>query len=173
MSALYCLLSAGPGVFLAAEKTTKTTSTNTWIMWVLIAVMLGVFYFILIRPQRKRAQEHDQMVQKLEKGDEVVTIGGMHGTIKRMTDDSVVLEVDKGVSITFSRSAIARSLTVHEPEPDEEEEEEEDLDYEEPEEFEDLDEELEGELEDEETGELDEASVEEEPGEPEAPEDKK
>jgi preprotein translocase subunit YajC len=147
MSVFYGLLAAGPGVILAAAKTTKSSSTNTWIMWVLIAVMLGVFYFILIRPQRKRAQEHDQMVNKLEKGDEVVTIGGMHGVIKRITDDSVVLEVAKGTNITFSRSAIARSLTVHEPEPEEEEDEEEEEYLEE--DSEELEDELEEELEEE------------------------
>jgi preprotein translocase subunit YajC len=87
--------------------------------------VLVVFYFILIRPQRKRSQEHDQMASKLEKGDEVVTIGGVHGTINRITDETVVLEVDKGVKLTFSRSAIARTLTVHEEEEEEEEPEEE------------------------------------------------
>jgi preprotein translocase subunit YajC len=88
-------------------------------------VMLVVFYFILIRPQRKRAQEHDQMVSKLEKGDEVVTIGGIHGTISKISEDNVVLDVDEGVKLTFSRSAIARSLAVHEEEEEIEEEDEE------------------------------------------------
>jgi preprotein translocase subunit YajC len=95
-------------------------------MWVLILVMVLVFYLLLIRPQRKRSQEHDQMVSKLERGDEVVTIGGMHGVIKRMTEDTVVLEVDKGVRITFARSAISRSVS----QPEEEEEVEEEVEEE-------------------------------------------
>ena len=123
MSIIYNVLVAGPGAVFAAAA--KQQATSTWIMWALIAVMLVVFYFILIRPQRKRSQEHDQMASKLEKGDEVVTIGGVHGTINRITDETVVLEVDKGVKLTFSRSAIARTLTVHEEEEGEEEEEEE------------------------------------------------
>jgi len=122
MSIIYKVLAAGPGAVFAAAK---QQATSTWIMWALIAVMLVVFYFILIRPQRKRSQEHDQMASKLEKGDEVVTIGGVHGTINRITDETVVLEVDKGVKLTFSRSAIARTLTVHEEEEEEEEPEEE------------------------------------------------
>lgn len=64
------------------------------------------------------------MVSALKKGDEVVTIGGIHGTIRRITDEQVVLEVSKGVEMTFLRSAIARSLAVPE-EPVEEEYEEE------------------------------------------------
>lgn len=123
MSIIYKVLAAGPGAVFAAAA--KQQATSTWIMWALIAVMLVVFYFILIRPQRKRSQEHDQMASKLEKGDEVVTIGGVYGTINRITDETVVLEVDKGVKLTFSRSAIARTLTVHEEEEEEEEPEEE------------------------------------------------
>jgi preprotein translocase subunit YajC len=121
MSTILSTLAVSAGSLFAAAAKQQTTST--WIMWALIAVMLVVFYFILIRPQRKRAQEHDQMVSKLEKGDEVVTIGGIRGTLKTIADDTVVIEVDKGVSMTFSRSAIARSLTVHEEEEEEEEEE--------------------------------------------------
>jgi len=99
-----------------------------------------VFYVLLIRPQRKRAQEHDEMMTKLNKGDEVVTIGGIQGVIKRVTDDSVVLEVDKGVRITFLKSAISRSLSPPQEEEEEEEVEEEEEEVEEPEEEETTDE---------------------------------
>lgn len=157
MSAILSTLMVNTGSLFAAA--TKQQATSTWIMWALIAVMLVVFYFILIRPQRKRAQDHDQMVSKLEKGDEIVTIGGLHGTLKRIADDTVVIEVDKGISLTFSRSAIARSLTVHE----EEEEEEEEVEEEEPEEEPTEDEEEEP-TEDEEAEEVEDESAEEPPG---------
>ena len=117
--------------------TTKASGFQTYGLWILIAVMLVVFYVLLIRPQRKRAQEHDEMMTKLNKGDEVVTIGGIQGVIKRVTDDSVVLEVDKGVRITFLKSAISRSLS---PPQEEEEVEEEEEEVEEPEEEETTDE---------------------------------
>jgi preprotein translocase subunit YajC len=159
MSAVLSTLMVNTGSLFAAA--TKQQATSTWIMWALIAVMLVVFYFILIRPQRKRAQEHDQMVSKMEKGDEVVTIGGLHGTLKKIDDDTVVIEVDKGISLTFSRSAIARSLTVHEEE--EEEEEEEELEEEEPEE-EPTEDEAEEPTEEEEAEEVADESAEEPPG---------
>jgi preprotein translocase subunit YajC len=87
------------------------------------------------------------MVTKLEKGDEVVTIGGIHGTIKRISEDTIVLEVAKGVNMTFARSAIARAVVVQEPEEEELPAEEE---YEEEEYDEDVEDELEEELEGEE-----------------------
>lgn len=133
---------AHPLLLQATDTATKSSSNqkvsgfSAYGMWILIVVMVVVFYFLLIRPQRKRSQEHDSMVQSLNRGDEVVTIGGMHGTIKKISDDTVTLEVDKGVRITFAKSAISRSLT--QPEPEEEEEEEEAV--EEPEEEETLEE---------------------------------
>ena len=121
------VLAANPMLLLAAdaakEETTKATGFSAWGMWLLIAAMIAVFYFVLIRPQRKRAQEHDKMVTEIQKGDEVVTIGGIHGIIKRIGDDTVVIEVDKGVRMTLSRSAISKTVTEHEEEEEEPEEE--------------------------------------------------
>ena len=120
MTFIYGFMAAHPGIILAAtKKTTKVSAFSTWGMWVLILVMVLVFYLLLIRPQRKRSQEREKMISKIERGDEVVTIGGVQGIIKRMTDDTVVLEVDKGVRITFTRSAISRCIS----QPEEEEEE--------------------------------------------------
>jgi preprotein translocase subunit YajC len=128
------------GLLAATSTTTKASGFQTYGLWILIAVMLVVFYVLLIRPQRKRAQEHDEMMTKLNKGDEVVTIGGIQGVIKRVTDDSVILEVDKGVRITFLKSAISRSLSPPQEEEEEEEPEEEEEEVEEPEEEETTDE---------------------------------
>ena len=123
------------GLLAATSTTTKASGFQTYGLWILIAVMLVVFYVLLIRPQRKRAQEHDAMMTKLNKGDEVVTIGGIQGVIKKVTDDSVVLEVDKGVRITFLKSAISRNLTPPEEEEEEEEEEDEEAAYDGPDEW--------------------------------------
>ena len=149
------MMAAHPWLLQAAQKTTEKSTTTkasgfqSYGMWILIAVMLVVFYVLLIRPQRKRSQQHDDMVSKLGKGDEVVTIGGIQGIIKKMTDDAVVLEVDKGVRITFTRSAISRRISPVEEEEEEEVEAEEEEPEEEPEE--ELEAELEEELEEETT----------------------
>lgn len=146
-------------IFAAPSTPSKATSAGgfgAWGLWVILGLMFIVMYFVLYRPQRKRAQEAKDLLSTLRKGDQVVTIGGIHGTIVKLTEDTVAIEVDKGVRMTFSRSAIARTLTVHEEreedEPtsaDEEAEEEDFEEYEEEYEEEEGEEEPEGEEESE------------------------
>jgi preprotein translocase subunit YajC len=66
-----------------------------------------VFYFLLIRPQSKKAKEHKQMVEALAKGDEVVTSGGLLGKITRVGDNFVEVEVTEGTTVKVQRQAIA------------------------------------------------------------------
>jgi len=69
-------------------------------------IMIAIFYFLLIRPQQKRTRERNAMLSALKKGDKVVTIGGMHGTIQEISDDSVTLRIAHNVNVTFERSAV-------------------------------------------------------------------
>ncbi|HUF15913.1 MAG TPA: preprotein translocase subunit YajC [Acidimicrobiia bacterium] len=70
-----------------------------------LALMVVVFYFLIIRPQRKRSQAQKEMAESLAVGDEVRTIGGIHGTVLSMNEDSVVLRVEDG-QIRLSKRAI-------------------------------------------------------------------
>lgn len=70
-----------------------------------LALMVGVFYFLIIRPQRKRSQAQKELASSLQIGDEVRTIGGVHGAVVSMTEDTVVLKVEDG-QIRFSKRAI-------------------------------------------------------------------
>ncbi|WP_017813434.1 MULTISPECIES: preprotein translocase subunit YajC [Paenibacillus] len=72
-------------------------------------LMFVVFYFLLIRPQQKKQKQRNMMLNTLGKGDKVVTIGGLHGTITEITDDIVVLRVNDVTKLTFDRSAISHS----------------------------------------------------------------
>jgi preprotein translocase subunit YajC len=74
-----------------------------------LALMVGVFYFLIIRPQRKRSQAQKNLAASLQLGDEVRTIGGIHGTVLSMTEDSVVLRVEDG-QIRFSKRAIGNRV---------------------------------------------------------------
>lgn len=72
----------------------------------LIGLMFVVLYFLMIRPQMKRAKEHKTMIEALQKGDEVVTAGGVLGRISRLNDSYVTLEVADKVEIQVQRPAV-------------------------------------------------------------------
>jgi len=78
-----------------------------------ILIMVVVFYFFLIRPQQKRQKQVSQMQQNLAKGDQIVTIGGLHGTVDAIDEDVVVIKVNENNRLRFDRSAI-RSVTQQE-----------------------------------------------------------
>ena len=80
-----------------------------------LALMVGIFYFLIIRPQRKRSQAQRDLAASLQLGDEVRTIGGIHGSVVSMTEDSVVLKVEDG-QIRFSKRAIGNRVGDEEPE---------------------------------------------------------
>lgn len=74
---------------------------------VFMILMMVIMYFILIRPQRNRQKEQDKMQKAISAGDEIVTIGGAHGTIVTVKEKTVVVRVAEG-KVEFDRSAIAR-----------------------------------------------------------------
>jgi len=71
-----------------------------------LVLVFVIFYFMLIRPQQRKTRERNAMLRALKKGDKVTTIGGLHGTIVELTDDTVVLKVNDVTKLTFDRSAI-------------------------------------------------------------------
>ena len=75
-----------------------------------IVLMFVLLYFLMIRPQMKRAKEHKQMVEALQKGDEVLTAGGVVGRITVMGDAYVSLEIAPGIEISVQRSAVQTLL---------------------------------------------------------------
>ncbi len=76
----------------------------------MIAIVMLVFYFLLIRPQSKRAKETQRMLAELKKGDEVVTTGGIIGRISGIKDTEITLQVQEGVRIRIQRSAVTGRL---------------------------------------------------------------
>ena len=69
--------------------------------------IIAIFYFLIIRPQNKKQKETKKMLEALKKGDRVVTIGGIHGTIQTVREQSVIVRVDDNTKIEFSRSAVS------------------------------------------------------------------
>ncbi|AKG04225.1 preprotein translocase subunit YajC [Salimicrobium jeotgali] len=71
-----------------------------------IILMFVIFYFLLIRPQQKKQKQVQQMQSELQKGDEIITIGGIHGTIHALDEGTVVVTVNDGSSLKMDRSSV-------------------------------------------------------------------
>ena len=80
-----------------------------------LLVLVVAFFFVFVRPQRRRMAEHQSLMARLKVGDQVVTTAGIYGTVREMTDDTVALELSPGVVVTFARGAVSR---INAPGPD-------------------------------------------------------
>ena len=92
----------------------------TIIIWIL--VFFGIFYFLAIRPQRRQRQQHAEMVRMLKKGDEIVTIGGMFGTVTGIGDDWVELEIAKRTRVRYLKRAVSSITSIDEYDEDDDDE---------------------------------------------------
>jgi preprotein translocase subunit YajC len=88
---------------------------------IFIAVMVGLLWLLVIRPQRKRAAEMGAMTAGLRVGDEIVTAGGMYGTITRMDEDVLTVEIAPGTTVRIARGAVTGVTTPRDEEMEEEE----------------------------------------------------
>ena len=75
-----------------------------------LVLMLVVFYFLMIRPQQKRVKEHREMVAALKKGDEVVTNGGLGGTVSKVGEAYLTVRIAEGVEVNVQKGAVAALL---------------------------------------------------------------
>jgi len=78
---------------------------------IFLAFLIVIFYFMLIRPQKRRVEQHRRLISSISVGDEIVTIGGIYGIVGRMGDDDIELEISPGTTIRVVKSAIARRVT--------------------------------------------------------------
>ena len=86
----------------------STSTSSTLVTFGFLALMFVAFYFLLIRPQRKRQQDQAQMASTLQVGDQVITWAGIYGAIVSLDEDTVVLRVESGATIRMSRMAVAQ-----------------------------------------------------------------
>lgn len=78
---------------------------------IMFGAIFLIFYFMIIRPQQKRAKEREKMLSNMQKGDRVVTSGGLHGTIAGIDEKTVLLNVGDNVKLKFERTAISTILS--------------------------------------------------------------
>lgn len=101
-------MTPGPGetATTTGEGSTKTPSDGGSSFLVPALIMFAVFYFVLIRPEKKNRQKRESMLGALGKGDEVVTTSGMYATVVQVQDEIVTLQAADGVRLRFSRAAV-------------------------------------------------------------------
>ena len=98
-------------IFLMMDPSGKGSSTSTLVM---MGLMVVVFWMFMIRPQAKKAKAQKQFIANMQKGDKIVTIAGIHGTINKVNEDGTIsLEVSPGSYIKIERSAISMEWTIN------------------------------------------------------------
>ena len=90
----------------APAETPAEGGTNIFTLLIFVLLIFGGMYFLLIRPQRRKQKEQQKMVMELRRGDRVITAGGIHGVIEKVSEETVDLKVESGTIIRFVRSAI-------------------------------------------------------------------
>jgi len=94
-------------VFIGGCATTDAEGgTSIWPMLIFVVLLFGLMYFVMIRPQRKRQKEHQQLIEELKRGDRVVTAGGIYGAIESISDDTVVIKVESGATMRVAKGSV-------------------------------------------------------------------
>lgn len=107
LSALLGILVLAGCVPQATGTTGSGTDTVTFI--VILVLIFAMFYFLTIRPQRRRQKEQQRLIEGLKKGDRVITIGGIYGVVEGTDEDSVTLKVESG-TIRVAKGAVGRKI---------------------------------------------------------------
>ncbi len=79
--------------------------------FIFMGFLIAIFYFMLIRPQKRRVQQHRELIESVGVGDEIITIGGIYGTVRAIEDEEMQVEVSSGTTVRLTKSAIARRVT--------------------------------------------------------------
>jgi preprotein translocase subunit YajC len=78
-----------------------------WTIIIFLVLIFGVFYFLIIRPQRRRQKQHDELMLELKRGDKVITTGGIYGVVESLSDDSIVIKIESGATLRVARGSVA------------------------------------------------------------------
>jgi preprotein translocase subunit YajC len=95
------------GGCMAPAEGQEANPNSTWYMLGFLVVIFALFYFVMIRPQRKRQKQQQEMMQGLQKGDKVITAGGIYGTIESVGEENVVIKVESGATLRVNKGSVA------------------------------------------------------------------
>ena len=80
---------------------------NTLMAFLPMILIFGVFYFLMIRPQQKKAKEHKSMIENLKKGDKIITSGGVYGIIESVGTNTITVKISENVKVKFGKGYVA------------------------------------------------------------------
>jgi len=110
--ALMAVLLTTALVFMAGCFPTETPAEGEgggfdWTIIIFLVLIFAIFYFLLIRPQRKRQKQQRELMEELKRGDKVITAGGIYGVIESVSEDSILMKVESGATMRVSKSSVA------------------------------------------------------------------
>ena len=85
----------------------QSTAASPLLQFLPLILIFIIFYFLLIRPQKQKEKEHQKMLAGIDKNDEVVTLGGIHGTIVTVKDKTLILRIDENVKMEIEKNSVA------------------------------------------------------------------
>lgn len=85
----------------------QSSAANPMIQFLPMVLIFIIFYFLLIRPQKQKEKEHQKMLSCINKNDEIVTLGGIHGTVVNVKEKTLILRIDENVKMEIEKSSIA------------------------------------------------------------------
>lgn len=105
MLSMFTLLQAAPAAGAG------NPAGSSWTMWVMLILIFVVMWLFMIRPQRKQQKELQKFRDGLQKGDKVVTIGGIYGTVVEVKDKTLLIEVDSNVKIKVDKNSVVKDFS--------------------------------------------------------------
>lgn len=107
---MYSLIMALGSTATTSSASTTATTGSMWTTLITFGLIILIFYFLIIRPQKKRDKEARDMLAAMKKGDKIVTIGGIRGTVAVVKEKTVIVKVDDNTRIEFTKNAISQIL---------------------------------------------------------------
>ncbi len=96
---------------LDAAAGTGTAGASNWSFWIMMILIFVVMWFFMIRPQRKQQKELQKFREGLKKGDKIVTVGGIYGTVVEVKEKSLLIEVDNNVKIRVDKNSVVKDYS--------------------------------------------------------------
>ncbi len=96
-----------PLIAVAFAASQPASRPSGWMQIIPLILIFVVFWFILIWPQQRRQKQHKKMLESLQKGDKIITVGGIYGVVTYIGDNSVIIKVDENTKLEVSKNAIA------------------------------------------------------------------